>query len=83
MKCNFKRTPEDPAAPMNREQRKAMHRRLLPKIKRIVELEKQIKEGINTEEAELEMTQIIESCTMLEMFAIEDYIYNKNLLDNH
>lgn len=83
MKCNFKRTSEDPATPMNREQRKAMHRRLMPKIKRIVELEKQIKAGINKSVAEDEMTKIIESCTMIEMFAIEDYIYNKNLLDNH
>ena len=81
MKCNFKQSPEDPSAPMNRKQRRAMHGRLMPKIKRIVELEKQIKEGINKEEAENEMTQIIESCTMIEMFAIEDYIYSKNLLE--
>ena len=82
MKANYNIT-ENPHAPMDREQRRAMHKRLLPKIKRIVELEKQIKAGIDKEVAEKEMTQIIESCTMLEMFAIEDYIYNKNLLDNH
>ena len=67
---------------MDREQRRAMHKRLMSKIKRIVELEKQIKAGIDKDAAETEMTQIIEGCTMLEMFAIEDYIYNKNLLDN-
>ena len=82
MKCNFKQTT-DSNEPMNRKQRKAMHKRLMPKIKHIVELEKQIQAGIDKEAAETEMTQIIESCTMLEMFAIEDYIYNKNLLDNH
>lgn len=82
MKANYDLT-DKPAAPMNREQRKAMHKRLMPKIKRIVELEKQIKAGINKSAAEDEMTKIIESCTMIEMFAIEDYIYNKNLLDNH
>ena len=81
MKANY-RTIENPTAPMNRQQRKAMHKRLLPKIKRIVELEKQIKAGINKSAAEDEMTQIIESCTMIEMFAIEDYIYKKKLLDN-
>lgn len=81
MKANYN-TIENPNAPMNRQQRKAMHRRLLPKIKRIVELEKQIKAGINKSAAEDEMTQIIESCTMIEMFAIEDYIYKKKLLDN-
>lgn len=82
MRANYNIAPDAPAAPMNRDQRRAMHERLLPKIKRIVELEKQIKAGIDKDAAETEMTQIIESCTMLEMFAIEDYIYNKNLLDN-
>ena len=81
MKANYQIT-ESSSAPMNREQRKAMHKRLMPKIKRIVELEKQIKTGIDKDAAETEMAQIIESCTMIEMFAIEDYIYNKNLLDN-
>ena len=81
MKANYN-TIERADAPMDREQRRAMHKRLLPKIKRIVELEKQIKAGIDKEAAEDEMTQIIESCTRIEMFAIEDYIYNKHLLDN-
>ena len=81
MKANYNIT-ENPHAPMNRDQRRAMHERLMPKIKRIVELEKQIKAGIDKEAAETEMAQIIESCTMLEMFAIEDYIYNKHLLEN-
>lgn len=81
MKANYNIT-EKADAPMDREQRRAMHKRLLPKIKRIVELEKQIKAGIDKSATEDEMTQIIESCSMLEMFAIEDYIYNKHLLDN-
>ena len=81
MKANYN-IAENPHAPMDRDQRRAMHKRLMPKIKRIVELEKQIKAGIDKSAAEDEMTKIIESCTMLEMFAIEDYIYNKNLLDN-
>ena len=81
MKANYS-ISENPNAPMNRAQRKAMHKRLLPKIKRIVELEKQIKAGINKEAAEDEITQIIEGCTMIEMFAIEDYISKKHLLDN-
>ena len=81
MKANYNIT-EKADAPMDRKQRRAMHKRLLPKIKRIVELEKQIKAGIDKETAENEITQIIESCSLLEMFAIEDYIYNKKLLDN-
>ena len=82
MKCNFTQSSESPSAPMNRGQRRALHERLMPKIKRIVELEKQIKANINKETAETEMSELISSCTMIEMFAIEDYIYNKNLLDN-
>ena len=81
MKANYS-TTENNSTSMDREQRRAMIRRLMPKIKRIVELEKQIKIDIDKSAAETEMSQIIESCTMVEMFAIEDYIYNKNLLDN-
>lgn len=81
MKANYN-IIEKADAPMDREQRRAMHKRLLPKINRIVELEKQIKAGVDKEAAEDEITQIIESCSLLEMFAIEDYIYNKKLLDN-
>ena len=81
MKANYNIT-ENPHAPMDREQRRAMHKRLLPKIKRIVELEKQIKAGVDKEAAEEEMNCLFENLTMVEMFAIEDYIYNHNLLDN-
>lgn len=82
MKCNYTKNENDKAAPMNRDARRAMYERLKPTIKRIVELEKQIKTGVNKEAAENEMAQIIEGCTMIEMFAVEDYIYNKNLLEN-
>ena len=67
---------------MDRKARRAMHKRLMPTIKRIVELEKQIKAGIDKEAAEDEMNSIFENLTMVEMFAIEDYIYNHKLLDN-
>lgn len=66
---------------MNRDERRALYKKLQPKIKRIVELEKQIKSGIDKEAAENEMTTLIEGLTMVEMFAVEDYIYNKHLLD--
>lgn len=82
MKSNYNIESVETEPHRNRDERRALYKRLQPKIKRIVELEKQIKEGINKDAAEDEMTKIIESCTMIEMFAIEDYIYNKNLLDN-
>jgi hypothetical protein len=66
---------------MNRDERRALYKKLQPKIKRIVELEKQIKSGVDKEAAEDEMTTLIEGLTMVEMFAVEDYIYNKHLLD--
>ncbi len=81
MKANYN-TKEGSAAPMDREDRRAMHKRLKSTIKRIVELENQIKSGVNKEAAEDEMNSIFEHLTMIEMFAIEDYIYNHNLLDN-
>lgn len=67
---------------MNREDRRTLNKRLKPTIKRIVELEKNIKAGVDKEASEAEMTAIINSLTMVEMFAIEDYIYNKHLLEN-
>lgn len=67
---------------MNRKERRDMQKHLKPIIKRVVELEKQIKAGVNKEAAENEIAQIMEKLTLVEMFAIEDYIYNKNLLDN-
>lgn len=82
MKANYNITGNGRAEAVDRKQRRVMIRRLQPKIKRIVELEMQIKNGVDKESAETEMTQIIESCTMVEMFAMEDYIYNKHLLDN-
>lgn len=81
MKCIINRE-ENTSGSLNRAQRKAMHKRLKPTIKRIVELEKQIKAGVNKEAAENEISAIMEKLTMVEMFAIEDYIYNKDLLDN-
>lgn len=67
---------------MNREGRRELEKRLQTKIKRIVELEKQIQSGVNREEAENEMEDIIATCTMNEMFAIEDVIAKRHLLEN-
>lgn len=65
---------------MNRQERRDMHQRLKPKIKRIVELEKQIKAGVNREAAETEIGEIMNSLSLIEMLAVEDYIYSKKLL---
>ena len=65
---------------MNRSERRAMHKRLMPQIKRIVELEKQIQANVNRDAAEDELSRIIGALNMVEMMAIEDYICSHNLL---
>ena len=58
-----------------------MKRRLAPIARRVVALEKQIKQGVDKEAAEAEITEIVGKLTLVEMMALEDYIASKNLLD--
>lgn len=67
---------------MNRQDRRALDKKLKPTAKRIVELEKKIKAGIDVEKSQEEISFIINHLTMIEMFALEEYIYKKDLLDN-
>ena len=67
---------------MNRDERRKLKRRLAPIAKRIVELEKNIKNNYQREESEQEITDIMNSLSMIEMIALEDYIISKKLLDN-
>jgi hypothetical protein len=67
---------------MNREQRRQLDKKLKPVAKRIVELEKQIKAGVNREKAEEEISFIMNNLTLIEMYALEEYIYKRNLLNN-
>lgn len=66
---------------MNRQDRRALDKKLKPTAKRIVELEKKIKAGIDVEKSQEEISFIINHLTMIEMFALEEYIYKKDLLD--
>jgi len=66
---------------MNREERREMKKRLAPIARRVVALEKQIKQGIDKDAAEAEITEIVGKLTLVEMMALEDYIASKNLLD--
>lgn len=65
---------------MNRADRRQLKKRLVPIAKRIVELEKNIKNNINKEESEAEIESIMNSLSMIEMMALEDYISSKGLL---
>lgn len=66
---------------MNREQRRNMKKRLAPIARRVAELEKNIKAGINAAAAEEEISAIMEGLSIMEMMALEDYIVSKKLLD--
>ena len=66
---------------MNREERREMKKRLAPIARRVAALEKQIKQGIDKDAAEAEITEIVGKLTLVEMMALEDYIASKNLLD--
>lgn len=58
-----------------------MKKRLAPIARRVVALEKQIKQGADKDAAEAEITEIVGKLTLVEMMALEDYIASKNLLD--
>lgn len=65
---------------MNRADRRQLKKRLAPIAKRIVELEKNIKNNIHKEASEAEIEKIMGSLSMIEMMALEDYISSKQLL---
>lgn len=69
---------------LNREERRTLKKKIAPLAREIAKLEKQIAEATSTEEKqeyETIMSRIFDKLTMMEMFAIEDYITNKGLLD--
>ena len=66
---------------LNRTDRRKLKKNIAPLARKIAQLEKQIKNKARVEEAEAEMERIFNSLSMFEMFAIEDYITSKNLLD--
>lgn len=65
---------------MNREDRRALKKKLAPLAKEIVALEKQIKSGINTQDAEAQIEELVGKLNLVEMMALEDYIASKELL---
>lgn len=67
---------------MNREERRAMKKRLAPLARKIAYLENEILKGNNKEQNEAEISAIMESLSLMEMMALEDYIVSKKLLNN-
>lgn len=66
---------------LNREQRRNLKKKIAPTARKVAALEKKIKLGIDKEINEAEIERIMNSLTMMEMTALEDYIASKDLLD--
>lgn len=67
---------------MNRQERRRVQKRIAPIAKEIVRLELLAKEPEHKEKAEAEIEKIMLNLSMLEMIALEDYIYTHKLLNN-
>lgn len=65
---------------MNREERRALKKKIAPIAQTIANLELQAKDPVKKEQAEAKIGEIMESLTLIEMMAIEDYIISKGLL---
>lgn len=67
---------------LNREDRRALKKRIAPIAKQVVALELRAKDPEQKEAAEAEISAIVERLSFMEMMALEDYIYSKGLLKN-
>ena len=65
---------------INREERRALKKKIAPIAKEVARLEKNIKNQIEAEQSERRIEEIMEGLTILEMMAVEDYIYSHDLI---
>ena len=68
---------------MNRAERRALKRKIAPQARLIAELEKQAKDPAKRAECEAKISEIMESMSLMEMMALQDYIESKGLLENN
>lgn len=68
---------------MNRAERRALKRKIAPQARFIAELEKQAKDPAKRAECEAKISEIMESMSLMEMMALQDYIESKGLLENN
>ena len=68
---------------MNREERRALKKKIAPKAKEIAALEIMARDPEKKDECEEKISAIIESMTLMEMMALEDYIMSKGLLEDN
>ena len=67
---------------MNRDERRALKKKLAPMARQIANLENQAKDPAKKAEAEAKIAELMDSLSLMEMMAIEDYIMSKKLLHN-
>jgi hypothetical protein len=68
---------------MNREERRALKKKIAPQAKLIAQLEKQALDPAKKAECEEQIGKIMESMTIMEMMAVQDYIMSKGLLEDN
>ena len=67
---------------MNREERRALKKKMASKARQIAHLENMAKDPEKKAECEAKISEIMDSLSLMEMMAIEDYIMSKGLLNN-
>ena len=68
---------------INRAERRALKKKIAPQARLIAELEKQAKDPAKRADCEAKIGEIMESMTIMEMMALQDYIESKGLLENN
>ena len=68
---------------INRAERRALKKKIAPQARLIAELEKQAKDPAKRAECEAKISEIMESMSLMEMIALQDYIESKGLLENN
>ena len=67
---------------MNREERRALNKKLAPLARQIAKYEILARDPEHKEEAEAKIAELMDSLSIIEMLAIEDYIMSKGLLED-
>jgi hypothetical protein len=68
---------------INREERRALKKKIAPLARQIVALEKQaIKDPTSKAFVETRIAELMEPLSLMEMMALQDYIESKGLLKN-
>ena len=67
---------------MNREERRALKKKLAPLARKIAMLENQAKDPAMKATCEAQIAELMESLSLIEMMALQDYIESKGLLKN-